>query len=69
MTKSYKMIRIKKTGEKKLHRIWIPMKKLRNSKLRTKNNSNITKSKFLMRRTFGSLKIGFFSDTGFRNVE
>ena len=70
MIESFKKIRIKKeAGGKQLHRSWIPMNKLRNSKMRTKNNSNITKSKILMRRSFGSLKIGFFSDTGFRNFE
>ena len=33
------------------------------------NNSQITKSKILMRRRFGSLKLGFFSDSGFRNPD
>lgn len=32
-----------------------------------RNNGSAKKTKMLMRRKFGELKLGFFSDAGFRN--
>ena len=54
---------------KKLHKDWLRMNRLKQKGIQIKNNSNITKSKILMRKRFGDLKLGFFSDYGFRNFE
>jgi hypothetical protein len=40
---------------------------LKNVKIQ--NNGRITKSKILRNRRFGDLKLGYFSDSGYRNLD
>ncbi len=70
MTKSLNKFEMQRELKRiKLHKDWLRMNRLKQKGIQIKNNSNITKSKILMRRSFGSLKLGFFSDSGFRNSD
>jgi hypothetical protein len=59
----------KKDNLKRSDGRWMKINGINQSVKRINNNGHITKSKILLYKRQGDLKLGFFSDTGFRNFE
>lgn len=60
---------MEKVESRKPDNIIRKMRIIKQSFKRINSNGSITKSKILMRKRFSDLKLGYFSDLGYRNQD